>query len=122
MRRRNLSRELLARDLTRDRMNDGSARSTFRVARAHRVLADALPDVVVSSPSPRRSLSIARLTEEQEAPRSAPAAVQRVVPARRDAPRALDMSPLKPETCKRRPDPKKGGGTGRAFVPWCDRR
>ena len=121
MRRRN-PRERLARDLTRDR-NDGSARSTFRVARAHRVLADTLPDVVVSSLPRRRALSIARLADEQEATRSAaPAAVQRVVPARREEPRALDMSPLKPDTCKRRPDPKKGGGTGRAFVPWCNRR
>lgn len=34
---------------------------------------------------------------------------------RRDEPKIVD------KRCKERPEPKKGGGGGRAFIPWCVR-
>lgn len=88
-------------------------RSTMAVANARRVIARALPSVIYQN-APRARASLAPLADKPKGPlpdRAAP------VPVKSSG---LTVKPL--ESCKARPsDSRKGGGSGRAFVPWCKR-
>lgn len=97
---------------------DRTGGGTFRVARAQRELAEALPYVVLGRAAldkPRRAV------ESPQSPRFA----QIVKPKHRDTrePLAgLRLDPLEPATCKARPEKTKGNGGSRPFVPWCSRK
>lgn len=94
-------------------------RGTFAVARANRVLADQLPDVIhqrSGSPRPARSR---QLTLDAAPMRPAVVPVSSA-PRKAEGPqprRQLDL--VSERACKTRPGSSKGGGGGRPFVPWC---
>lgn len=121
--RREKRREAMALPDPRPVAVPPSQRSTFRVARAQRELAEALPSVVPNStrdrakPAARRSVSPAPLSAAGSgpAPRKPRAAPEKA------SPRA-QLSMDKPRACKSRPDgtkSKSGNGPSRSFVPWC---
>lgn len=109
---------------------DRTPRNTFRVARAQRVIAEALPDLVTLrgdqvkrdavATAARRSqvgaaplsrLQLSQFAEPQKRP-------ERVEPE----PLRLDDPKREAPTCKARPERSKGSGGSRAFVPWCNRK
>lgn len=104
---------------------DRNARSTFRVARAQRVLAEALPDLVTLRADPVKTRS-ALSRSDQASPLSR---VQIAAAAQSRKPDRVEPEPLRIDrplpdapTCKARPERSKGNGGSRAFVPWCNRR
>lgn len=89
------------------------SRDTMRVARANRVLAETLPNVVLSTPKPaRRRLTI-------EADTISPGRREAVSPIRVEKPERRD--PLSPKLerlaqCHPRPKDTKGNGLSRKFA------
>lgn len=97
------------------------SRDTFRVARAHRVLAESLPELKLGAGA--RLADDRRRVLREELPD--PVLVSPAVASRREIkPEPVRDQPKlhRPEVCKDRPAPRRGGGNGRAFVPWCNRR
>lgn len=115
-------------ELRRDKPAPHTPRSTLGVARAKRVLADTIPDVVYRKEAPRPSV----MREEKPCVGCAQEAVKASVTSQRDLQRRDDLTPDRPavtlrkevETCKDKPSGKRkaGGGTGRPFVPWCSKK
>lgn len=100
---------------------ESSIRSVLSESRAKRVIGD----MKASQASPSRRLATTKLTVPVGSILTAP----KSLPSKR-ASRSLEEkkpeTPLRDErmTCKEVPDPtpKNGGGGGRRFVPWCDRK
>lgn len=97
-----------------------SQRSKFRVARVQRQVAETLPDLLVGDRSARdlRRPALSSRYQDDAALYSPP--VSRRAPP--DQLRREDALSLKdaPVNCKSRPGrSRRGGGLGRAFVPWC---
>lgn len=101
-----------------------SQRSKFRVARVQRQVAETLPDLLIGDRAARdlvRPALSARYQDDQAL--YAPPVSRRAPldPPRSLSDRAPDLS-LKdaPVNCKSRPArSRRGGGSGRPFVPWC---
>lgn len=123
-RSRSFEADVIQPSVSRSRPRDGRldgriARTTFGVARANRLLADTLPDIIEPPKDDRPKLSGLDQPERQSV----------AVSAARKPPRPLpDVAPRKQATlrdapikrCKPRPsDSRKGGGSGKSFVPWC---
>lgn len=112
-----------------ERQNVG--RSTIGAAEARRRLVESLPGVVYSKPvrkpasaAPRRAAMPARLDPLPSAPRKPVAQrAERLTPK----PAVRDEKPLQINrlegACKERPKSSRGGGgSKRAYVPWCSRK
>lgn len=97
-------------------------RGTFAVARARRVLAEELPQVVVSGRAPIRSISKVSASTEPEPLRMNRPPMPKPKALRDEAREPLNMRDRDDETCKGRPSSSRGSGGSRPFVPWCSRK
>ena len=99
---------------------DGSSRNTFRVARANRLLAETLPNVVLSKRPERSRLDLTPLGVPDAAQGGQRVAKRTGKLPERDKPKSLTLD--KVATCHERPSDTRGNGTGRKFAGrYCNR-
>lgn len=101
---------------------DRTPRSTFRVARAVRRVARELPELHLGVDA-RLAARDRRPLDVPAVPLAPPPVASRPSRPVRDDPRPeRGLTLERPQVCKDRPAARRGGGSGRSFVPWCSRR